>query len=156
MNDIIHTAFKDNLIFTLQVDGTNYNMRKLFIIIITIIGCLSIHAREPFGDYICRYIVTYDSKTNARTYHPIYNPLKITHQGIRVKNTQQGTKIWAAKYQGPIRLISSAETERFHNFYLTNQKVEFSISDRQFVPYNGKQYYMIIFDGQVQLAEPVY
>ncbi len=130
-------------------------MKNILITFLLLACVISIQAREPFGDYICRYIVTFDSQTNSRTYHSVYNPLKITHQGIQVKNTQQGTKTWAATYQGPIRLTNNAGTERFHNFYLTNQRVELSISDRQFVPYNGKQYYMIIFDGQVQLAEPV-
>lgn len=81
--------------------------------------------------------------------------MKITHQGIRVKNTNTGEKTWAAIYQGPIRLSNNSGSERFHNFYLTKQHVEFNVSDRPIVPYNGKRYYMIIFDGQIQLAESI-
>ena len=110
-----------------------------------------LQAREPYGDYICRYIVT----GNPTTYHKIYNPLKITHQGIQVKNTNNGTKMWLAKYQGPVRLSNSGGSERFHNFYLTKQHVDFSISDRKIATYQGKQYYVIILDGQIQLAEPL-
>lgn len=44
-------------------------------------------------------------------------------------------------------------SERFHNFYLTNQRVEFSISNRPCASYNGKNYYIVNFDGQWQLAE---
>ena len=74
--------------------------------------------------------------------------------GIRVENTNAGVKTWEAKYQGPIRITNKGGSERFHNFYLTNQYVEFNISDRKCAHYNDKWYYIIIFDGQVQLAEP--
>lgn len=107
----------------------------------------------PYGDYISRWIVTFNPLTKAKTYLPIYNPIKITHQEIRVSNTNQGVKVWKAEYQGPIRLTNTGGSERFHNFYLTNLGVEFSISDRTITQYDGKSYYMIIFDGQVQLAE---
>ncbi len=131
-------------------------MKKLLLLLMLSIGVLSVNAREPYGDYISRYIVSFDSQTCAKSYYPIYNPIKITHSGIRVSNTNQGVKTWEAKYQGPIRLTNAGGSERFHNFYLTNQRVEFSISDRAIVKYDGKWYYMIIFDGQVQLAESVY
>lgn len=123
-------------------------MKRICLLIISLCFCFSfIQAREPYGDYIARYIVTKDA------YYPIYNPLKITHVGIRVENTNAGTKTWIAKYQGPIRLTNTGGSERFHNFYLTNQYVEFNISDRKCAYYNGKWYYVIIFDGQIQLAE---
>jgi hypothetical protein len=125
-------------------------MKKLISLLLVILVSISAFAREPYGDYIARYIVT----DNGNTYHAIYNPIKITHAGIQVKNTNAGTKTWAATYQGPIRLTNRGGSERFHNFYLTNQHVEFSISDRPLVPYNGKTYYLINFDGQWQLAEP--
>ena len=114
-----------------------------------LLGVVMAEAREPYGDYVCRYIVE-----NGR-YHEIYNPIKITHYGIQVKNTNAGTKIWQANYQGPIRLTNRGGSERFHNFYLTNQRVEFSISDRPCASYNGKKYYIINFDGQWQLAEAI-
>lgn len=127
-------------------------MKKLILLVFALMMVVGVaKAREPYGDYVCRYIVTYQNGTCQ--YYSINNPIKITHQGIQVKNTNAGTKIWATKYQGPIRLTSSGGSERFHNFYLTNQHVEFDISDRPFYTYNGKTYYMIIFDGQVQLAE---
>lgn len=118
----------------------------IFLLLLTSFTCL---ARDPFGDFICRYIVT-----NPNTYYQVYNPIKITHQGIQVKNTKQGTKTWEAKYQGVIRITNNGGSYRFHNFYLLNQHVEFSISEDAFMPYNGKKYHVIIFDGQVQLAEP--
>lgn len=115
---------------------------------------ISVNAREPYGDYICRYIVT--DVNGYKKYHPVYNPLKVTHYGLQVKNTNAGTKTWKATYQGTISLTNSAGSERFHNFYLVNQHVEFDISDRPVATYKGKTYYVIIFDGQWQLAEAVY
>lgn len=38
-------------------------------------------------------------------------------------------------------------------FYLTNQHVSFKINNQKCVHYNRIGFYMIIFDGQVQLAE---
>ena len=76
--------------------------------------------------------------------------------GIRVANTNKGTKTWLADYRGTNWVTVSGNSEKFHNFYLTKQYVEFSISDRKFLYYNGKFYYVIIFDGQIQLAEPRY
>ena len=127
--------------------------KSLFFILLFFVFSIC-EAREPYGDYICRYIITIESSKIVAT--KIYNPLKITHQGLEVKNTNKGTKTWYAKYQGVIRITNENGSYRFHNFYLTNQHVEFSISDLPFYPYNGKKYYMIIFDGQIQLAEPVY
>lgn len=128
-------------------------MKKIVLVLFMIMSTV-LYAREPYGDYIARYIVT--TTNGIKQYHPINNPLKITHQGIRVKNTAQGTKTWEAVYQGPIRLTNEGGSERFHNFYLTNQHVEFNISDRPLVQYNGKSFYIIIFDGQIQLAEASY
>ena len=129
-------------------------MKKVLFLLVLLASALTIHAREPYGDYIARYIVT---GTGANDYHAIYNPLKITHQGIQVKNTNAGVKTWVAHYEGPIRYINSkgAKSERFHSFYLTNQHVYFSISDSPCERYNGKMYYIIIIDGQIQLAEAV-
>ena len=124
-------------------------MKKAIMFLMLLLGVVTAEAGEPYGDYVCRYIVE-----NGR-YHEIYNPIKITHYGIQVKNTNAGTKIWKANYQGPIRLTNRGGSERFHNFYLTNQRVEFSISDRPCASYNGKKYYIINFDGQRQLAEAI-
>lgn len=124
-------------------------MKKFLLLILVAAASFTALAREPYGDYICRYIVL----DNGNYFHPVYNPIKITHQGIQAKNTNAGTKTWEARYQGPIRLTNQGGSERFHNFYLVNQNVEFSISDRPVVPYNGKNYYLINFDGQWQLAE---
>lgn len=130
-------------------------MKKLVILIAFILmGITSVFAREPYGDYISRYIVTLE---NGRpTYHPIYNPIKITHQGIQVKNTNAGTKIWAAYYNGPVRLFFQSGLQVItHSFTLTNQHVEFSISDQAIERYNGKYYHVINIDGQYQLAEAI-
>lgn len=129
-------------------------MKKIITILIAIIATVSAFAREPYGDYIARYIVTIE---NGRpTYHSIYNPIKITHQGIHVKNTNAGTKTWAAHYNGPVRLFfQSGRQVVTHNFTLTNQHVEFSISDQALERYNGKYYYVINFDSQYQLAEAI-
>lgn len=127
-------------------------MKKIMLLFLIIAAAISTYAREPYGDYIARYIVTME---NGRpTYHSIYNPIKITHQGIQVKNTNAGTKIWATHYNGPVRLFfQSGRQVVTHNFTLTNQRVEFSISDQAIEQYNGKFYHVINFDGQYQLAE---
>lgn len=128
-------------------------MKKILLIFMLLIGGVTAQAREPYGDYICRYVYNpYSHNLQAS-----YNPIKITHYGIQAKNTNTGTKTWEADYQGPITLTwSNGESHRFHNFYLVNQRVEFSISDEPFITHNGKKYYMINFDGQWQLAEAVY
>ena len=59
-----------------------------------LVGVVTAEAREPYGDYVCRYIVE-----NGR-YYAIYNPNWIILYGIQVKNTNAGTKIWQANYQG--------------------------------------------------------
>lgn len=120
-------------------------MKRIFILIAFTLYIFSVYAREPYGDYIVRYIVA-----DVTTYKPTYNPLKITHMGIRVENTNAGVKTWEAEYRGVVDILG----ETFHKFYLTNQYVEFNISDRRFISYQGKKYYAIIFDGQLQIAEP--
>lgn len=128
-------------------------MKKLVLFIMLLLGVAVAQAREPYGDYVCRFI--YNSQIG--NLQSSYNPLKITHYGIQVKNTNTGTKTWEAQYQGAIRLTwRNGENHRFHNFYLVNQHVEFSISDDPFFTYNGKRYYVINFDGQWQLAEASY
>ena len=128
-------------------------MKKLVLFFMLLIGVALAQAREPYGDYVCRYV--FNNQTG--NLHSSYNPLKITHYGLQVKNTNAGTKTWEAKYQGPIRLTwRNGKSHRFHNFYLVNQRVEFSISDDPFITYNGKRYYVINFDGQWQLAEAIY
>lgn len=134
----------------MKVGNILLSMKQNIVIYLFLLISVAIDAREPYGDYIVRYIVT-----DSNSYHPIYNPLKITRTGIRVENTNAGVKIWEAKYQGPIRLTNKGGSERFHNFYLKNQHVEFNISDRNCAQYKGRWYYIIIFDGQVQLAEPI-
>lgn len=118
-----------------------------------LLGVVSAQAREPYGDYVCQYIFNpYTGNLQSSN-----NPIKITHYGIQVKNTNAGTKTWETKYQGPIRLTwSNGESHRFHNFYLVNQRVEFSISDEPFITHNGRKYYAINFDGQWQLAQATY
>ena len=130
-------------------------MKKLIILfVMTLLSITSVYAREPYGDYVARYIVTVEN--GKPTYHPIYNPIKITHQGIQVKNTNAGTKTWLAHYNGPVRLFfQSGRQVVTHNFTLTNQHVEFSISDQAIERYNGKYYHVINFDGQYQLAEAI-
>lgn len=126
-------------------------MKKILLIfMLLLIGVVAVQAREPYGDYICRYVFN----PYAGNLQSSYNPIRITHYGIQAKNTNAGTKTWQATYQGPIRLTwSNGESHRFHNFYLTNQHVEFSISDEPFITHGGKKYYAINFDGQWQLAE---
>lgn len=128
-------------------------MKKTIMLLLLIIGAVTAYAREPYGDYICRYIV------DGGKYHAINNPVKITHYGFQVKNTNAGTKTWQANYQGTFSYVYGRygnEKARMHNFYLTNQRVEFSISDEPLIPYNGRKYYLINFDGQWQLAEADY
>ncbi|MGN0238286.1 MAG: hypothetical protein ACI4AK_09435 [Lepagella sp.] len=127
-------------------------MKKLILFILLLIGVVATEAREPYGDYVCRYV--YNNTGNLQS---SYNPLKITHYGIQAKNTNAGTKTWKANYQGSLTFTwRNGESHRFHNFYLENQHVEFSISDEPFMTYNGKRYYVINFDGQWQLAEASY
>lgn len=128
-------------------------MKKLILFILLLIGVVATEAREPYGDYVCRYV--YNNKTG--NLQSSYNPLKITHYGIQAKNTNAGTKTWKANYQGSLTFTwRNGESHIFHNFYLENQHVEFSISDEPFMTYNGKRYYVINFDGQWQLAEASY
>lgn len=54
-------------------------MKKILLIFMLLIGVVAAQAREPYGDYICRYIVE-DGR-----YHVNNNPIKITHYGIQVK-----------------------------------------------------------------------
>lgn len=128
-------------------------MKKLVLFIMLLIGVVSAQAREPYGDYVCQYIFNpYTGNLQSSN-----NPIKITHYGIQVKNTNAGTKTWETQYQGPIRFTwSNGESHRFHNFYLVNQRVEFSISDEPFITHNGRKYYAINFDGQWQLAQARY
>lgn len=128
-------------------------MKKLVLFIMLLFGVVAVQAREPYGDYICQYIFN----PHTGNFQSSNNPIKITHYGIQVKNTNAGTKTWETKYQGPIRLTwSNGESHRFHNFYLVNQRVEFSISDEPFITHNGRKYYVINFDGQWQLACAIY
>lgn len=125
-------------------------MKKLILLTAIIMSTVVADAREPYGNYICRYI--YNHYTGEM--QSSYNPLKITHYGIQAKNTNAGTKIWESTYQGRIKLTwRNGESHIFHNFYLVNQRVEFSISDEPFITYKGKKYYVINIDGQWQLAE---
>lgn len=127
-------------------------MKKIILLTAILLVAAASQAREPYGDYVCRYIYN----NYAGNMQSTNNPIKITHYGIQAKNTNAGTKTWEANYQGPIRLTwRNGENHRFHNFYLVNQRVEFSISDEPFVKYNGRKYYVINFDGQWQLAEAV-
>lgn len=128
-------------------------MKKILPLLLLFLGVFYMEAREPYGDYVCKYVFNpYSGNLESS-----YNPIKITHYGIQAKNTNAGTKTWEAKYQGPIRLTwRNGESHRFHNFYLTNQHVEFSISDEPFITYNGRKYYVINFDGQWQMAEATY
>lgn len=127
-------------------------MKKIFLVIILFVVAIATQAREPYGDYVCKYIFNpYNGGLES-----CYNPIKITHYGIQAKNTNAGTKTWETEYQGPIILTwSNGERHRFHNFYLVKQRVEFSISDEPFISYGGKKYYAINFDGQWQLAESI-
>ena len=120
-------------------------MKRILILITFTLYLFFVYAQVPYGDYIVRYIVA-----DATTYHSVYNPLKITHMGIRVENTNAGVKTWETEYRGVVDIHG----ETFHRFYLTNQYVEFNISARRFLNYQGKKYYAIIFDGQLQMAEP--
>lgn len=126
-------------------------MKRIVITLFLLIGAVIANAREPYGDYVARYIVTGNGQSIQ--YHDIYNPLKITHTGIRVQNTNAGTKTWATNYLGTFTMTNAGGSETFHRFYLTNQHVYFEISDRALLHLNGKYYYLINFDGQFQLAE---
>ena len=64
----------------------------LLFLVLSIGVSLPINAREPFGDHISGHIVTFDSQTYSKSYHSIYNPIKIAHSGIQVSNTNQGVK----------------------------------------------------------------
>lgn len=125
-------------------------MKKILLFFVLLIGAVSALAREPYGDYVCRYIFN----PNTGGLQSSYNTIKITHYGIQAKNTNAGAKTWQANYQGPLKLTwSNGESHRFHNFYLTKQHVEFSISDEPFITHQSRKFYAINFDGQWQLAE---
>lgn len=111
---------------------------------------LCVKAENPYGHYIVKYILTKDY--NTVTYHPIYNPLTISHSGICVRNTNMGDKYWKTIYKGDISKKTGNTYQIFYKFYLSNQYVYFFISDMPFFRYKNTNYYVIRFDGQIQLA----
>lgn len=124
---------------------------KHFLFVFSFLLCtLCAKAEKPYGHYIVKYIVTKDN--NIIQYHNIFNPLTITHSGISVKNTNTGDKYWQTTYQGWSDKKIGKTYEIFYKFYLPNQYVVFWISDRPFFRYNNTNYYVIRFDGQIQLA----
>lgn len=126
---------------------------SIFMLILYSYG-MPVTAQSPYGHYICRYILT---KDNNKVYcHNIYNPLTISHYGIRVENTNAGVKTWKIEYKGASYKsceIMGSNKYLFHLLYLTNQFVNFWISDEPIFPLNRKSYFVINFDGQIQLAE---
>lgn len=54
-------------------------MKKVILFLLLIVVVITAQAREPYGDYVCRYIV------ESGRYYSINNPIKITHYGIQVK-----------------------------------------------------------------------
>lgn len=123
---------------------------KQLLIFLLCVCTLYVKAEKPYGHYIAKYIITKDY--NNFNYHPIYNPLTISHTGILVRNTNAGDKCWKTEYLGPYNKKLGRTIEVFHKFYLTNQYVYFFISDRPFFRYKNTYFYVIRFDGQIQLA----
>ena len=56
-------------------------MKKAILFLMLIIGAISAQAREPYGDYICRYII------DGGNYHSIYNPIKIYYCPLNHKKS---------------------------------------------------------------------
>lgn len=106
---------------------------------------------NPNHSYVSRYIV--ENSGSQPTYHSIYNPITISSGSLYVKNTNAGDKRWDIRYLGSSNTNLGGSYQSFHNFYLTNKGVNFNISDKPFYSYGGRKYYVIVFDGQMQLAE---
>lgn len=124
-----------------------YPILKIIVIpmLVFFLSCLHVNAQSPFGHYICRYILT---KDNSRVnYHRIYNPLTISHYGIRVENTNAGVKTWKTEYKGTFYKKIGSKLYLFHKLYLTNQFVIFWISDKPVFLLNGEKYFVIKIDG---------
>ncbi len=60
-------------------------MKKLVLFFMLLIGVAVAQAREPYGDYVCRYV--FNNQTG--NLHSSYNPLKITHYGLQVNTRMQ-------------------------------------------------------------------
>ncbi len=106
---------------------------------------------SPYHSYVSRFIV--ENNGSQATYRRINNPITITSNSLYVKNTNAGDKRWDIRYLGSSNTNLGGSYQSFHNFYLTNKGVNFNISEIPFYSYGGKKYYVIIIDGQIQLAE---
>ena len=106
---------------------------------------------NPYHSYVSRFIV--ENNGSQATYRRINNPITLTSNSLYVKNTNAGDKRWDIRYLGSSNTNLGGSYQSFHNFYLTNKGVIFNISENPFYSYGGKKYYLIIFDGQIQLAE---
>lgn len=117
----------------------------------TTLSSSSSYSGNPYHSYVCRYIVEINGANP--TYSRINNPITISKGSLYVKNTNAGDKRWDIRYLGSSNTNLGGSYQCFHDFYLTNKGVNFSVSDKPFYSYGGKKYYMIVFDEQIQLAE---
>ncbi len=126
-------------------------MRRI-IVLFAITMCFVIaNARNPIGYYNVKYIAYNNGgKTDlAVSKRTIY----VDKHKITALNTPQGKKYWEVNYLGTVNM-SKYGNFSFHKFYLTNKGVYFYVSDEKMITgKDGRLYYLIEFDGQVQLAD---
>lgn len=114
--------------------------------------CVSpILARNPVGYYKVKYVAyNNNGKTDVAVSE---RTLRVDETRLTVLNTPQGLKYWEVNYQGKVNL-SRFNNFTFHKYYLVNKHVYCYISDDRVIEgKDGRIYYLIEFDGQVQLAD---
>ncbi len=127
-------------------------MKKIVMLIFVLAMCIvSTNARNPVGYYYVKYIAyNNNGKTDlAVSKRTVY----VEKNKITAFNTLQGKKYWEVKYLGMVNM-SKYGNFSFHKFYLKNKGMYFYVSDERMITgKDGRLYYMIEFDGQVQLAD---
>lgn len=121
-------------------------MQKIFLILslITFMAYPIKATPPPTKTYTIKYIM--DSRGNIS--HSLAS-VTVTDSRITVKRNDY-TKYWDCQYLGTFEM--QPDKVKYRVYYLTNLKVNFSVSESKIIEYNGTYYYHINFDGEGQLA----
>ena len=126
-------------------------MKRFILILLALMSLVILQARNPVGYYYVKYVVyNNNGKTDlSKSERTLY----LEKDKLTVLNTPQGRKNWELEYLGLVNL-SRYNNFAFHKYYLINKNVYFYVSDERMIEgYNRHVYYLIEFDGQVQLAD---